>query len=413
MRAKLWLVLIIFLIVSTSFAADNLKDMFGKGSVNGEIRYRNFNRNFDDSSLDRSDSAFGGMLYYKTDSLYGVSFGVSFLVSEDVNSDDDKVVYGLLDKDEEGNHKGFNKLGEYYVKGEWLDTTIKIGSQEINTPFANKYDFRMTPNVYRGVSVINKSVQGLELQGYYLTDFQKYSASEYSPISEAFSSVVEEDDKPLIIAGVKYTLPSSVIDKLSVQLWTYNMPDVYMLNYVRADYRKQINDIYAYNLRLSYLTQDDVGDSLAGEIDTEHYGFITGIEAYGFRVDVGYAETTDDNLVIPFGDDVVVSQAPGGSYRAEEDAYLVRVMYDFSHIGLKGLTAYIDHAYYDTPESGENASYDINETDFDVNYALGGVMDGFAVRFRYAYVDTDEDEGGVDHDDIRFYLTYKFALSGK
>lgn len=75
--------------------------------------------------------------------------------------------------------------------------------------------------------------------------------------------------------------------------------------------------------------------------------------------------------------------------------------------------AYIDHAFYDTPEHGENMSYDIHETDFHIQYAFNGTLDGLSLCARYALVDADEDYGGVDYGDMRFYITYKFAFSGK
>ena len=413
MRRILFLIVLLTLVTPiTSFAADNLKEMFKNGTIKGEIRYRDFARNYDDSSRDRADSAFGGLFYYKTDSLYGITLGSSFLTSTDLNSSDSKNVYGLLKKDENGNHDSYTKLGEFYVQGSWFDTTIKAGSQELHTPFANVYDFRMSPRLYKGVSILNKSVAGLELQAFYITKFMQLNDTEFIPISEAFKSSVD-DDKPLIIASAKYTLPTSIIDKLTVQAWTYNMPDVYRLNYFRTDYKKKMNEILVCNFRLDYITQGDIGDGLAGEFDTDQYGFMTGFEAYGLRFDVAYSKTGDDNLSIPFGDSLIVAQAPGGAYRAEEDAYLARAMYNFAHVGAKGLVAYIDHAYYDTPDSGENASFDINETDFNVNYAFSGFMDGFSLRFRYAYINTDEDLGGVDHYDIRYYATYKFTFGGK
>ncbi|MGL4837629.1 MAG: OprD family outer membrane porin, partial [Shewanella sp.] len=58
---------------------------------------------------------------------------------------------------------------------------------------------------------------------------------------------------------------------------------------------------------------------------------------------------------------------------------------------------------YDSPESLN----DFTETNFSVTYKFGGAFEGLGLRARYAMVDFDQKE---DLNDLRLYLTYKFAL---
>ena len=77
-------------------------------------------------------------------------------------------VYGLLAKDANGNHDSFSVLGEAYIQAEFSNTTLKLGRQELETPFVNTDDNRLAvflglfvkfriypyPNISHGVSVI-------------------------------------------------------------------------------------------------------------------------------------------------------------------------------------------------------------------------------------------------------------------
>ena len=91
--------------------------------------------------------------------------------------------------------------------------------------------------------------------------------------------------------------------------------------------------------------------------------------------------------------------------RGDEDAYAARLSYAFQSAPLKGLQAYIFHAVYDAPASC------IQETDLSIEYKFAGALDGLSARARYAMV--DKDSGEQDLDDIRFYLTYRFGVSGR
>lgn len=187
------------------------------------------------------------------------------------------------------------------------------------------------------------------------------------------------------------------------------MPDAYNQTYFTASFSKKMDDV-TLHASPTIFTQKSQGDELNGSLDTYQYGLNAGVTAFGFDLTGFYAKTGDDNIIDPWGYRKIVVQQVKNAARADEDTYAVRLAYDFSAVGVKGLKAYAFYASYDTPESGENASNDQTETDFNIQYAFTGALDGFAVRARHAIIDVED---GNDITDTRFIVTYSFSFPGK
>jgi hypothetical protein len=59
----------------------------------------------------------------------------------------------------------------------------------------------------------------------------------------------------------------------------------------------------------------------------------------------------------------------------------------------------------------ESTGKDQSETDYNIQYAFSGALEGLSLRARYA--DINVKQGGEDYNDIRFYAIYKFAMGKK
>jgi hypothetical protein len=210
----------------------------------------------------------------------------------------------------------------------------------------------------------------------------------------------------MMIFGASYNIPVEAV-KANVQAWYYSMDDIYNEIFLKARLSKKLGETTVY-FSPSYFTQKSQGDELNGEADTDQYGFNTGFIFRGLNVTGFYAKTGDDGLVLPWGDEKVIIQQILASGRADEKAYAAKIAYDFSQLGLKGLSAYVYHAEYDVPSS---TGKDQTETDYSIQYAFSGALDGLSLRARYANINVKE--GGEDYEDTRFYAVYKFALGKK
>ena len=388
-------------------AAEDLKGAFAEGTLKGEIRTFYFSRDFEENTPDRADLALGTLMYYRTAPLFGLTAGLATATASDIGSDDDKAVYGLLARDASGDHESFTRLQEYFLQGNWFNTTLKLGAQEIESPFLNGHDIRLLPKTYRGLTVENTSVENLTVKAYYLTDFMGWTDDDFVDISSVAKGA---DDEALLAGSVRYKVPLNTI-LLDSELWDYRMEDVFNSTYLKATLSKKF-ETFSLSFTPSFLKQDSIGDDLGGQFDTLQYGFNTSLKIAGFDVTAFYAKTGDDDLFVPWGDGKVLIQQINASGRADENAYALKLGYDFGTLGLKGLSAYVFQGLYDTPDSGTNAASDINETDLSAQYAFAGSLDGLSLRVRYAWVDYDSDAAD-DFGDFRIYLKYTFSFGGK
>ena len=404
LRRMTFTILTILTLTASTFAADDLKSAFKEGELYGKFRTYYFTRNFDVSNT-WEDIAAGGMLYYRTAPLYGINVGIAFYTSQGMGlNDDDKEVYGLLARDANGNHNSFSVLGESYIQFTRWDTTLKAGRQELETPWVNTWDNRLTPQSTESYTLINNSIPGLELVASQVTKIRGKTSTEFVSMTE-FAGITT-DDKPVTLGGIKY----SGVEGLKVQLWDFYAHDYLNNIYFRADYSRKITDNFSGFAAFQYLNQEDVGDKLGGSLDTHMYGVQGGIKTYGFTVTLAYSEIGNQDINYPWGFDYIISLQVNEIHRADETGILAKLGYDFRTIGIKGLDASMLYMDFDTPENGTNASPDKDEINFDVKYKFSGYLEGMGLRARYAIVDQDEALGGEDFTDFRLYFTYDFSL---
>ncbi|WP_237162608.1 OprD family outer membrane porin [Shewanella halifaxensis] len=305
-----------------------------------------------------------------------------------------------------------NRLQEYFINGDWFDTNIRVGAQELRTPMMNPFPLRAIPFTYRGVSVENTSFDNLKLSALYITDYMGWTNEEFLSVTEGVESelarngiVVELDDNPMLAIGANYTLPIDVI-KSKASLWFYTMEDVYNQYHFKLDLSKQFG-VTEWYFKPSYLKQDSIGNLNATDANFNTYqaGFHLGTKWNGFDATVKYVKTGDGFVVAPFGDEKVIIQQVHQSARADEEAYGAQIGYRFNEdSALSGISAYINYASY---QIEGDSSQDIDETDLSVTYDLAEYVDGLSVRARHAIVNYAEAD---DLTDTRFYVYYKFKL---
>ncbi len=406
MQKQLWMTAwCVLLIATAAHGAENLKEAFTRGEVSGEFRNFYYLRDYD-RSTDRQDIASGGMLYFRTSPLKGISAGITFYTGQDLFglSDSDNDVYGLLSKDENGNHEGFSVLAESFLQMDFFDTTVKLGRQELETPFVNGDDNRLVPQTTEAYTLVNKSIPGVTFTASYVAQMKGKASTEFVSMTEY--AEIEGGDEPIILGGLAY----DGVDNLTLQAWDFHVVDLMNEIYLRADYSLSLSSEWAVYGSAQYLSQSDTGKKLGGPQDTYTYGMEVGIEGKGFQASVGYGAVGDQDIIYPWGHDFIVSLMVNDLSRAEEKGMMGVLKYKFDRIGIQGLTGRIRHLDFNTPESGENASYDFSETDLEAFYTFSGRLEGLELKIRHAIVNKDEALGGDDYGDTRAMLIYAFKL---
>lgn len=385
---------------------DSLNALAGQGTVSGVFKTLYYQRMFDGNTPDWSTLAIGGNLKYESYPIYGLTGGVGFKTGHgDYSNNGDEVYRGMLatgttPKDQES----YTALDEYFLRYKNWDSQATLGAHAVNTPWLNGHDIRMTPKKYRGLGIINNSVDNLELHGYYLTHWLNWTAEEWDSITSAFTGDTGDNEGSLTIGARWQALPA-----MNVQAWNYYFKDILNSFYVRADYSHTTANDYIVGVDLAYLNQTDVGDRLAGNIGTYTAGGFAFMGAYGATLSFYYGTNGSDNLRAPFGNSKIVSMQVLELDRADEDSLGVKLGYNFGVLGLDGLSAYLFFSRFDTPDSGGNASPDSTEFDLDLQYELSGWLKLCTIRLRHAIINQDEDvAGGEDFTDSRLYLLWRF-----
>ncbi len=384
---------------------NSLAHIFTGGKVSGTLRSLLFSRDFDGTTENSTTLAIGGNLGFETAPFFGVSGGVGFKTGAGDNLSGDELYGGVLAPgDTPFDAENYATLDEYYLRYNNWDTELTVGAQRIDTPWMNAYDIRLTPKKYRGVGLTNSSVEGVELHGYYVDKWLNFVSEDWESITSGITGNTDEDEGALI-AGIVWK-PS---DMIKIEGWDYYFNEVVNSFYIAAGYGQKFGEDYTLSGKLKYFDQADVGDALDGSIDTfSASGDIT-LAAYGTELTAFYGFNGDDALRTPFGGQWVIDMQINSLSRAEEDIWALQLKYNFERLGVAGLSAYVFYGNFNTPDSGENASTDKRELDFDIQYNLEGWFKDCSIRLRYAFIDQDEDVAdGEDFSDGRIYLQYKF-----
>ncbi|MGB6136395.1 MULTISPECIES: OprD family outer membrane porin [Shewanella] len=414
-KTKLLPLVVACLAASPAFAAEPMANIFNDATLKGQFQLFDFQRNFDGDSTDRHDTSFGGLFYLRSGEANGISFGGSFASANPIWESNNDGLYGLVGGGAPGSvveRTAVNRLQEYFVSGNWYDTQIVVGAQELRTPMMNPFPLRAIPFTYRGASVKNTSIENLAISALYITDYMGWTDEEFNNVSSGIRSefarkgvIVDVEDNPIYALGLDYNLPIEAINA-KTSLWYYSMEDVYNQYHVKLNLSGEMGAANWY-FNPSYLKQDSTGalSQTEAQFDTYQAGFHLGMKWNGFDATVKYVTTGDGDVVAPFGDDKVIIQQVVQSARANEDGYGLQLAYQFApDSALSGVSTYVNWANY---EIDGDSSKDIDETDFSVVYDLAKYVDGLSVRARHAIVNYST---GDDLTDTRFYVYYKFAI---
>ena len=387
--------------------ADSLATLFTKGRLDGVVKLLWFERDFDSDRLDWGTLAIGGNLEFETAPFYGFSAGVGFKTSQgDLLNDDDKVIYDRLvaEGDDPTDGESYTALDEYYLLYNNWETDFTLGAFDLSSPWMKGFDIRMTPKKYRGLRVISSFLESVTFHGYYITDWLDLAAEEFDSIASGLTGSTEDNEDALVL-GAAWQANES----LKLHVWNFYYDEVLNQFYGRLDYHYKWEGNYRFGATLKYLDQRDVGNGLAGESDTYQAGGDVSLAGYGAKLALYYGQIGNDMINNPFGGDYVVLMQTKWLERAEEKVWGIRVDYDFTNLGMKGLSMSLFYADFDTPDIGDNSSTDHRELDFDLQYRFSGWAENLLLRFRYAHVDQDEAVAeGNDWDDLRFHIEYRF-----
>jgi hypothetical protein len=447
--------------------ATSVKEMFTKGKVKGLLRYSAQHRDTNYSSVNRyttastSDvqgySAFGGYLGYETAAFYNISAGATFYTAQPLFNNDffDGTLGGLADGSE-----GYTALGEAFIKFKTKEHDARIGRREMpDYRFISLSNIRFSPITHQGATYENKILKDTKFVFAYIDSQKNRNAEDFVGMVRAarvkessngrqlirgdynpadFNTEYQGEEKAMYMFGT--TLNK---DSFSLELWDYYVEDFVNTIYLYGDYKYRVNKDLSLSLAGQYAKQDNVGEHVAGNVDSWFYGvkaqaaWKSGTTLFLSHNQVAYNENSYDGgtIFVRWGTPQMFNSFQvQDSELAGTKSYGIGMQFELGHMGIIPNTVIrFRYGYYDMPDNllDYYAAQDRSETTFDLRYSFTkndgfGIfteMKGLSVQFRIAYNDfkTDYDfeqyrqNHGFSFDEVtknfvdsRVYIDYLF-----
>jgi hypothetical protein len=302
-------------------------------------------------------------------------------------------LYGPLDQDgarllaPEQNPLGM--LGQLYGRVQVVDQEFRGGRQLVDTPLINAQDNRMVPNTFLGATVVTlpDSERKYDYAIGYLWDVKQRNSNDFIPMSDAlFGSNVIDRGAPF--AMLKYRPFAG----FSTVIMDYYIEDFVNTAFAQFEYDFQVpKDRPKWLVGANIIDQRSVGaDLLTGSpFHTYQASAKVQMSHAGWTIFVAGSATGDESSIFsPFGSKPNYTDMQQFSFdSANEKALGASIAYDFSSVGLPGLSV---GAWYSqgwdaiNPATGA-AIPDRNEWDFWLQYRpKEGPFKGFRFKTQYS-----------------------------
>ena len=289
----------------------------------------------------------GGWLGYRSGWLLD-TFGIGAIVYGSAP------FYAPADKDGtfllKPGQKGYVALGEAYGALRYHDYILLKGYRQlVDQGYINPSDIRMTPYTFEGITLGGKVGVVQYLAGY-LWKIKPRNADTFISMAEQAGAKGSNGGVGLI--GVQLAPAPSLRIDVSNQ---YGI-DTFNTAYAKVDYRYRLNGDWAVGLGAEFTDQRAVGDALVANAAAKKWSTQVG----GARVQLIYRDLTLTGAFSITGSGNTI-QNPWGTYpgylalidapaaenfaRANEKAWLIGAVYDFSRLVVPGLTGTFNFAW--------------------------------------------------------------------
>jgi hypothetical protein len=390
--------------------AKPIHPFFRDQKINLNLRTYYFYRDkYDDSKSEAW--TLGGALTYKSGYVLDrLALGGAVYTSQPLDADDDRDGTLLLKPGQEG----YTALGQIYGEIKILPNNfLRLFRQEYNTPYINKNDNRMSPNTFEGYSFQGTYGGGkdgaLELRygGGYITKIKERNSDEFVWMSRDAGA---KADRGVALAGLNFSQ-----GPFSIGAIDYYSDDIINIFYTEGKAVFQPTKDLGLLFAAQYTDQRSVGSDLLK-------GFDFSTNQFGVKGEISFRRAIL-TLGYTIADEEADLQNPWSSYpgftsvqvqdfnRAGEQAFIGKLSYDFSSLGLTGVTAYAlwVHGWDRVDPGTKDEVKQEDEYDFDLQWRPQiEVLKGLWFRARYAYV--DQRDSGKSQTDFRIIVNYDILL---
>ena len=343
-------------------------------TINGYVRL-----GYQRDNNDNADLALGGKLHIQTNNWYGLSAGASFYTTNHLGKHDGATIPFF-----DANNDSYSLLGEAYVQGQWGKTTLKVGRQEIDTPFADTDDIGMVPNTFEAAVFTNTDIADTTIV---LMQVQKMSGVDSENAGE-FNKLNESDGVQIL--GLSY----EGIAHTTLTGWFYNVSGEGQISYFDASYEDE-TDAYTYGAIAQYVIQNyDKGE------DSTIYGVAAsfGVKHLGLTSTLAYNKTEGRAAENFFGGGPFLTNAEHNTLKEagmDGNTLLLTLEWDATSAGLDGLNFVLNI------DGHHGEKKNAHEYDLGVEYTLND-----HTQFSAIYSDVDDNEDSFKN--LRLFVNYTF-----
>jgi len=320
-------------------------------------------------------------------------------------------IYGPKDRDGLGllrtGQRSYSALGEAYIELKRDKFRARVGRSRVDMPFINDHDIRMTPNTFEGVGFRTLALPNLQLSMSHLTGIKRRNGVTFESMSEHAGLVGV--DRGVTSIAARYNLGDDAYLALVNQYgW-----DMYNTIYAEAEHLFEFERGITLRMGTQFIDQRSVGNELLGVFSTQSVGAKFALEYAGLIAALSFTWTSEDaGIRNPWGGTPTYHSMMISDFdRAGERSMGIGLTYDFSEVGLKGVSANTSYIIGSTPNSGAAASPDADEFNFTIDYRPASeIVENVWLRFRYAHNNQSKSLGGADITDWRFILNYSFEF---
>lgn len=387
----------------TALNAGSIDEAFVAGKASGQIRAA-YTSIENDAGGKSYGTALGGILKYETADWNGLKAGVGAYVSQKLhaasgNADKNELNTELFDI----NGKSYAYVGEAYLDYTMDDLNLRVGRQQIDTPFADTDDIRMHPNTFEAAIATYSAIEGTTLVGGYVTRWAGYD-SEGTVSKDKFKKLGGNESNGVAVVGIV----NESVENLALQGWYYSIDEVSDALYTDATYTIAFSETIALALSGQYA---NFSEEKASGMDGSVYGIGAAFNVSALTLGAAYNKGSNDegkSVSNGFGGGPYLTSMEEWTIDGMNDvkAYQLSAGVDLANAGLDGLTLTALYGNFKSDTDGTKV------TEFDLIASLE-LSEAITGDISYAMIDDKYDNadgsgGDVGYDRFLVRLNYNF-----
>ncbi|HYQ39475.1 MAG TPA: OprD family porin [Pseudomonas sp.] len=355
-----------------------------------------------------------------TEGPVGFGLDVQGMLGLKLDSSADRVGTGLLPTPTRRGEKAPDEYSEVGLTGKvrYSKTELNVGTVQPFLPILLSSPSRLLWQTFRGGYLRSQDLDGFSLHAGYLDRMNQRDSTDYQKLAVSapngrFNPAAESDR--FVFAGGDYT----AIPGLTLSYYQARLEDIYQQHYLGGIYQTKLGP-GDFKTELRYFNSSEDGAAKAGPVDNQNIGALFVYKLGGHRLTTG-GMLLSGKTATPYvaGAEVhVVSELALSSefINPDEHNWGVRYDYDFTSLGVPGLTAtarYLKGTNIDLPEKFGGSGLEESERDLEIAYVIqSGPLKNVGFRVRNALYQNNFAPNASFRDDneTRIHIDYTLKL---